>query len=153
LRTITDIHGFIRHVANPFTSKQRVEEREAAVLEQARLDREQRDATRSEAWSSSARAQKQATQLNKPSTGMKKSSLAERSKYQFEADSEDEGMEDEIDQNLDLLHGAAGRLKNLSLAMGEEVDAQNRHIERIGGKVDRVDDEIALNRSRLDRIK
>jgi len=84
---------------------------------------------------------------------MKKSSLAERSKYQFEADSEDEGMEDEIDQNLDLLHGAAGRLKNLSLAMGEEVDAQNRHIERIGGKVDRVDDEIALNRSRLDRIK
>jgi len=41
----------------------------------------------------------------------------------------------------------------LSLAMGEEVDAQNRHIERIGGKVDKVDDEIALNRSRLDRIK
>jgi len=82
-----------------------------------------------------------------------KSSLAERSKYQFEADSEDEEMENEIDNNLDLLHGAAGRLKQLGLAMGDEVDAQNRHIDRIGGKVDKVDDEIALNRNRLDRIR
>lgn len=38
-------------------------------------------------------------------------------------------------------------------AMGSEIESQNRHIDRIGGKVDRVDDEIALNRSRLDRIK
>jgi len=30
----------------------------------------------------------------------KKLSLAERAKYQFEADSEDEGMEEEIDNNL-----------------------------------------------------
>jgi hypothetical protein len=37
--------------------------------------------------------------------------------------------------------------------MGKEVDAQNKHLDRIGGKVDRVDDEIALNRARLDRIK
>jgi len=83
----------------------------------------------------------------------KKQSLAERAKYQFEADSEDEEMENEIDNNLDMLHGATTRLKHLGLAMGEEVDSQNRHIERIGGKVDKVDDEIALNRSRLDRIK
>ena len=82
-----------------------------------------------------------------------KTSLAERSKYQFEADSEDEEMENEIDNNLDLLHGAAGRLKQLGLAMGDEVDAQNRHIERIGGKVDKVDDEIAVNRNRLGRIR
>lgn len=62
-------------------------------------------------------------------------------------------MEEEIDQNLDLLHGAAQRLNGLAGAMGREVDSQNKHIGRIGGKVDRVDDEIALNRSRLDRIK
>ena len=37
--------------------------------------------------------------------------------------------------------------------MGSEIDSQNKHIERIGGKVDKVDDEIAVNRSRLDRIK
>jgi protein transport protein SEC9 len=122
-------------------------------LEQARKDREERDATRAAAWSSTARAQDQARKLNKPTTGKAKSSLAERSKYQFEADSEDEEMENEIENNLDLLHGATSRLKQLGLAMGEEVDAQNRHIDRIGGKVDKVDDEIALNRSRLDRIR
>jgi hypothetical protein len=62
-------------------------------------------------------------------------------------------MEDEIDNNLDQLHGAAKRLNHLAGAMGREVDTQNTHLERIGGKVDRVDDEIALNRSRIDRIK
>ena len=123
-------------------------------MEQARKDREERDATRTAAWSSNARAQDQARRLNNPMAGTKaKPSLAERSKYQFEADSEDEEMENEIDNNLGLLHGAASRLKQLGLAMGDEVDAQNRHIERIGGKVDKVDDEIALNRSRLDRIR
>jgi len=138
----------------PFTSAQRTAERENAVLEQARQDREERDATRAAAWSSNARAQDQARRLNKPMAGSKtKTSLAERSKYQFEADSEDEEMENEIDNNLDLLHGAAGRLKQLGLAMGDEVDAQNRHIERIGGKVDKVDDEIAVNRNRLGRIR
>jgi protein transport protein SEC9 len=62
-------------------------------------------------------------------------------------------MENEIDGNLDLLHGAAKRLNHLAGAMGREVDIQNTHLDKIGGKVDKVDDEIALNRSRLDRIK
>lgn len=64
----------------------------------------------------------------------------------------DEAMEEEIDANIGALHGAAGRLNHLARAMGNEVDSQNKHIERIGGKVDKVDDEIALNRNRLDRI-
>ena len=102
----------------------------------------------------------------------KKSTLADRAKYQFEADSEDDEMENEIDGNLgkyrilscsmvlwltkvitDALHGAAKRLNQLGRAMGEEVDTQNKHIERITGKTDKVDDQIAMNRARLDRIK
>ena len=62
-------------------------------------------------------------------------------------------MENEIDGNIDLLTGAAGRMKIIANAMGSEIESQNKHIDRIGGKVDKVDDEIALNRSRLDRIK
>jgi hypothetical protein len=30
--------------------------------------------------------------------------------------------------------------------MGQEVDTQNKHIERITGKTDKVDDQIAMNR-------
>jgi hypothetical protein len=37
--------------------------------------------------------------------------------------------------------------------MGQEVDTQNTHIQRITGKTDKVDDQIAMNRARLDRIK
>jgi len=44
-------------------------------------------------------------------------------------------MENEIDDNLEALHGAAGKLKGLAGAMGREVDKQNEHIIRITGKV------------------
>ncbi|TID17477.1 plasma membrane SNARE protein (Sec9) [Venturia nashicola] len=143
------------HVANPFTSAKRTREREEEVLRLARDDRERRDQTRAAAWDSQARQSEAQRDLNRQGQPKQigKQSLADRAKFQFEADSEDEEMEGEIDQNIDLLHGATTRLKNLGLAMGQEVDSQNKHIERIGGKVDKVDDEIALNRNRLDRIK
>ena len=71
----------------------------------------------------------------------KQASLAERAKYQFEADSEDDEMENgllpsvfvndsgfpvadspnlEIDSNLDALGGAAARLNGLARATGKE---------------------------------
>ncbi|OCL02056.1 hypothetical protein AOQ84DRAFT_349718 [Glonium stellatum] len=145
---------FAMHVGNPFTSQARREARDAAVMDTHRKEREQRDATRQAAWESQARAQQVGRDLNgnpirQP---MNKSTLAERAKYQFEADSEDDEMENEIDANLDALHGAAKRLNGLGRAMGQEVDEQNKHIDRIIGKTDKVDDQIAMNRARLDRI-
>lgn len=41
----------------------------------------------------------------------------------------------------------------LGKAMGEEIDSQNKHIDRIINKTDKVDDQIAVNRARLDRIR
>ncbi|KAF1939241.1 hypothetical protein EJ02DRAFT_382114 [Clathrospora elynae] len=143
---------FAMHVSNPFTASSRRAERDAKIIETHRSDREQRDATRKAAWESSARQDN----MNRSMQGAgpkTKSSLAERAKYQFEADSEDDEMENEIDGNLDALHGAAKRLNQLGRAMGEEVDTQNVHITRITGKTDKVDDQIAMNRARLDRIK
>ena len=67
---------------------------------------------------------------------------SQRAKYQFEADSEDDAMEDEIDSNLDALHGAAVGLKGVAGAMSKEVDSQNVHIGRITEKTDRVDDQV-----------
>ena len=103
------------HVDNPagcnsltslaVTSNQRVAEREAKVIEQAQADRARRDATRSAAWSTNERHQRLAMDMNKGSQGgsQGKTSLADRAKYQFEADSEDEEMENEIDGNIDLV--------------------------------------------------
>ena len=37
--------------------------------------------------------------------------------------------------------------------MGETIDEQNTHLDRIIKKSDKVDDQIAVNRARLDRIR
>ena len=77
---------FAVHVKNPFTSNQRVAEREAQVLADAQEDRSRRDATRAAAWSSNDRAARLQMEMNKVGAGGKpKGSLAERAKYQFEA--------------------------------------------------------------------
>jgi hypothetical protein len=144
---------FAVHVSNPFTAKSRAEEKDRRVLEKSRNDREQRDATRKAAWESNARQDESNRAMAGMSGAGKKATLADRAKFQFEADSEDDEMENEIDSNLDALHGAARRLNHLGRAMGQEVDTQNTHIDRIIGKTDKVDDQIAMNRARLDRIK
>ncbi|GME64678.1 Transporter sec9 [Neofusicoccum parvum] len=146
---------FAMHVSNPFTASKRREQRDEAIMDTHRKERQQREDTRQAAWESSQRAQQMQKGVDRAGGpgGNKGASLAERSKYQFEADSEDDEMENEIDANLDALHGAAGRLKGLASAMGTEVDQQNKHIARITDKTDRVDDQIAMNRARLDRIK
>ena len=62
-------------------------------------------------------------------------------------------MEDEIDRNLDALNGFAGSLKHLVSAVSQDVEAQINRIDGITKKTDHVDDQVALNRARLDRIK
>jgi len=143
---------FAVHVSNPFTSQQRREQRDAEIMDRHRVDREARDATRKAAWESSARGDSINRELKGQSGPGKKGTLADRAKYQFEADSEDDDMENEIESNLDALHGAARRLNTLGRAMGSEVEAQNRHLARLDGKTDKVDEEIARNRAKLDRI-
>jgi len=69
-------------------------------METHRQERDQRDATRKAAWDSAARNDGVNRNLQGINGGAKKGSLADRAKYQFEADSEDDEMENEIDGNL-----------------------------------------------------
>lgn len=145
------------HVSNPFTAGKRREARDQAVMDKHYTEREQREATRREAFRSQQRQAEYQRDMNgnpiRPSATSAKN-LAERSKYQFEADSEDDEMENEIEGNLDLLHGAAGRLGQLGRAMGREVDEQNKHIDRITGKVSRfVDSFVAVGNGRVRLIR
>ncbi|CAD6564459.1 MAG: Protein transport protein S9 plasma membrane t-SNARE [Alectoria sarmentosa] len=146
---------FAVHVSNPFTAESRTRRADEDVLEKHQLERAQREATRRAGYDTDQRLQKTFKEISQegPNAAAKKqASLAERAKYQFEADSEDDEMENEIDSNLDALGGAASRLNGLARATGKEVDEQNRHLERINAKSTKVDDEIALNRARLDRF-
>lgn len=78
---------------------------------------------------------------------------ADRTRYQFEADSDDEEVEDEIDQNLEYLHGATLRLKSVGLAINQELEAQSTVVKRIVVQVDSIDDQVALNAHRQDRLR
>lgn len=163
---------FAVHVNNPFTSGAKREQREQKITDRHRMEREQREETREKAFQSGQRMNQNFKGLDShqpaPKTG---ASLAERAKYQFEADSEDDQLEDEIDDNLDQLTGAAKRLNVLARATGSEVEAQNEHLQRIAAKVclfllfdgilyadevlqsDRIDDQLNLGTERLKRIR
>ncbi|KAK4969307.1 Protein transport protein S9 plasma membrane t-SNARE [Elasticomyces elasticus] len=145
---------FAVHVSNPFTANKRREAADALALDKRQSERRILDATRAAAHDSTARQQSNARDLqgNAIRPSQTKASLADRAKYQFEADSEDDEMENEIDSNLDAIHRSAKTLNQLGRAMGDEIDSQNKHIDRIIDKTDRVDDKIAVNRARLDRI-
>lgn len=90
---------FAVHVGNPFTSGARREERDRRMLETHQQERAQRDATRKAAWESSARTQGATKGTQSMGGGLPKATLADRAKYQFEADSEDDEMENEIDNS------------------------------------------------------
>jgi hypothetical protein len=130
---------FAVHVSNPFTSAQRKAARDQEIIDKHQAEREQRDATRKAAFGSQQRMERAFKEFQPGDVGYRapqtKASLAERSKYQFEADSEDDEMENEIDSNLDALGHAAGRLNALARATGKEVDEQNKHIDTIIQKV------------------
>lgn len=70
-------------------------------------------------------------------------------RYQFEATASDDEQENEIDNNLDELGDAVGRLKALAIASGQEVDRQNNVLEKLHGKTDGVDRKV---RSATDRV-
>lgn len=70
-------------------------------------------------------------------------------RYQFDATGSDDERENEIDNNLDELGDAVGRLKALAVASGQEVDRQNGVLDRLNGKTDNVDRKV---RSATDRV-
>jgi protein transport protein SEC9 len=126
---------FAVHMNNPFTAKDRKARRDEQIMDRHHAEREMREATREAAFKSTQRMNNHFKGVEDTGIPTKtKTSLAERAKYQFEADSEDDAMEDEIDRNLDELSGAAKRLNLLARATGEEVEAQNTLITTIAEK-------------------
>ncbi|CAO3589835.1 unnamed protein product [Absidia cylindrospora] len=80
-------------------------------------------------------------------------SEADRRRYQFEADEEDDAVEDEIDQNLDLLGGATSRLKNMAMTMNEELDSQNKHLGKLNKKVDPISQKLVATTHTLNSTR
>ncbi|KAH8835815.1 protein transporter SEC9 [Flagelloscypha sp. PMI_526] len=78
---------------------------------------------------------------------------AQRKRFQFEATASDDEVEDEIDDNLDEISKMTGRLNMLGRAMGEELESQNKRLDRLGNKTDKLTGRIDNNTAKLQRIK
>jgi hypothetical protein len=128
---------FATRVRNPF-AKVPSNGREISAIQQ------KRDALRKAAWEVEAWDNN-----NDPATSTV--SVHERCRYQFEADSEDDEMENEIGENLGSMFRTVRTLNHLSRAIGEELDGGDIH--DIDCETGRVDDRMAEIITRLRQIE
>lgn len=77
----------------------------------------------------------------------------QRARYQFEATQSDDELEDELDANLDDISALSARMNVLSRAMGQEVTAQNKRLERVSDKTSALDTRIYAGTQRLANLK
>lgn len=98
-------------VSNPFTKGKREAKELARVQAMQEEQRASRENMRAGNWESQQRINSALKQVPNP-TGYQsgKSSQAHRSKFQFEADDEDNAMEDQLDNNLDKISSGLTRL-------------------------------------------
>ncbi|KAI9489931.1 hypothetical protein BDB00DRAFT_884304 [Zychaea mexicana] len=147
---------FIPVVKNPFTRNKRQQREIEALQRDQREHMDERDRIRQYEFESNARleqAQRRNERVSANAGYRRGRSEADKRRYQFEADEEDDAVEDEIDQNLDLLGGATARLKNMAITMNEELDSQNKQLDKVNKKVDPLSQKLSSTTHRLNRTK
>ncbi|KAK5987697.1 Protein transport protein SEC9 [Cladobotryum mycophilum] len=144
---------FAVHVGNPFTSKQRQQRADEAVMSRHREERDAREATRRDGYAASQRVQTNIRQIGKTGTSQQQGRKKDYGKFNLEDEEGADELEDQIDDGLTELEGQVKMMNMVGRAIGQEVDAQNKQIERIMNKSDAVDDATRMNRERLARIK
>lgn len=149
---------FTPHVSNPFNSKRRLREKEEQIKAERMRQQMVRENLRKDEYDSQQRIMDGLganTNSNQNSETARKYSKynKERQKYMFEADEEDEALEDEIDANLDALHSASKRLHKLAISTHDELERQNKTINKLGDRVDDLDVGIHMNSHTLMNIR
>ncbi|KAI1849246.1 hypothetical protein JX265_008657 [Neoarthrinium moseri] len=145
---------FAVHVNNPFTSGKKTRDLENQILEQHRNDRDLREATRKAGWQANAHMEAgfKEIEASRSTDKWQKASGAEKSKYAFEDDSEDDEAENRIDDAMARTANHVGTLNSVARLMQREIDSQDQLIGRLGEKSDSVNDQAKLNTERLKRI-
>ncbi|KAI7848800.1 hypothetical protein BDC45DRAFT_522344 [Circinella umbellata] len=147
---------FIPVVKNPFNKSKRQQREIESLQRDQREHMEERDRIRQYEYESNARieqAQRRNDRVSANAGYRRGRSDADKRRYQFEADSEDDAVEDEIDENLDLLGGATARLKNMALTMNEELDSQNKQLDKVNKKVDPLSEKLVATTHRLNKTR
>ncbi|CEJ90196.1 hypothetical protein VHEMI05995 [[Torrubiella] hemipterigena] len=147
---------FAVHVSNPFTSKQRQARADEEVMNRHRQERDERETTRKEGYVANQRMENTFREMDNVSMQRQTQAQPRKKNYgKFNLDDEEgaDELEDQIDDGLTELEGQVSMMNMVGRAIGKEVDAQNKQIDRIMNKSDAVDDATRMNRERLARIK
>ncbi|KAI0148118.1 hypothetical protein F4776DRAFT_606255 [Hypoxylon sp. NC0597] len=146
---------FAVHVGNPFTAKKRTAEMEQKVLEQNRADRELRESTRKEGYLGNQRMEAafRQAEASKKDVVWQKQSAAERSKYVFEEEESANEDEDDIEDTMTKVSQTVSQIRVHAGVLGSEIDHQNKVIDRIGSKSDKLSDATAVQTRRLKTIR
>ena len=146
---------FVPVVSNPFRRKEK-EKKELERLQQDHADHmAERDQIRQLEYETKARIEETNRSNSAPRgrEGRRGRSEADRRRYQFEADSEDDAVEDEIDQNLDLLGDAVAGLKNMAITMNTTLDDQNKQLKKTINQVDPLSQNLVKTTDKLNRTR
>ncbi|CAG8515832.1 12000_t:CDS:2 [Racocetra fulgida] len=141
----------LKKVRNPFTKKKR----EAAELARVQAMQEQQRASREHMRTGNYESQKRINEAIKQSdkaSSRGKTPSSNRSRFQFEADEEDENIENQLDNNLDMLSHGLTRLNHMAKAAGDEVRKQNEVLDRISDKTVGLDNRITGTTHTLKKI-
>lgn len=126
---------FAVHVGNPFTSKQRQAKADEEILARHRSEREQREATRRDGYAATQRMEQNMRQLGVGGAGRQQGRKKDYGKFNLDDEEGADELEDQIDDGLTELEGQVKMMNMVGRAIGQEVDAQNKQIDRIMGKV------------------
>jgi hypothetical protein len=130
-------------VDNPFTKGKREKSEMARVQAMQEEQRASREQMRVGNWETQQRINEALKHGQKPPGYQSgKSSQNSRSKFQFEADDEDNALEDQLDNNLDLISNGLTRLNAMAVASGEEIRKQNVVLDRVSDKSETLDNRI-----------
>jgi len=149
-RTIASLN---KSIMNPFAKMpvgRSARDREEAVVEKSRRDRQQQEARRAEVRDAASRQQGYPRDFKK--TGGWQTEAVDP-KFMFEPDPEVERKETEINANLGEVGGIVQSLKERAILIGAEVDHQNAYLGEVDKKTNRVGDQLASNTARIGRLK
>lgn len=146
---------FIPVIKNPFNKASRERKELESVRQDHAAHMQERNAIRQYEYESKERIDRaqRAAGRQSANSGFRGRSQSDRQRYQFEADEEDDAVEDEIDSNIDFLSDSIARLKNNALTMGEEVESQNKQLDKVTRKVDPLSDRLAMTTHRLNNTR
>ncbi|KAH7274655.1 hypothetical protein MRS44_000495 [Fusarium solani] len=125
---------FAVHVSNPFTSKQRQLKADEEVMSRHRAERDAREATRRDGFQANQRMESNFRDMG--TAGRARGAARKKDYGKFNLDDEEgaDELEDQIDDGITELEGQVSMMNMVGRAIGKEVDAQNKQIDRIMNK-------------------